>query len=335
MRRQSRRSGLLLLAAAAAALGLAGGLAYATTPLQVVSVDLGVGGYRPGVDYRVSGYRPRPVPANLLESPSISLNDPSRLIDKQGVALTRYKGRMIYHPLTIAWYGSGLLTSYLKTRNPAYLDRVMANANFLVNTAISRNGALYFPYRFTYALFGNHADLIRAPWPSALAQGAALDLFVQLNEVTGDQHWRTAADATFATFVQRRSARLPWIVFIPRWNHRHYLWFEEYPKNPPVQPFNGHMYALVGVYRYALVTGSAAAAAVFDGGATTVRHHADRFRVRGEISYYSVRVHAQYSHYHCAHIELLRLLARLTGDPWFARESQRFRADGRHAHVHC
>jgi hypothetical protein len=91
VRRQSRRSGLLLLAAAATALGLAGGLAYATTPLHVASVDLGVGGYRPGVDYRVSGYRPKPVPAKLLESPSISLNDSSRLIDKRGVALTRYK----------------------------------------------------------------------------------------------------------------------------------------------------------------------------------------------------------------------------------------------------
>jgi hypothetical protein len=335
MRRQPRRNGLLLLAAAAAALGLAGGIAYARSPLHVASVDLGTGGYRPGVDYRVDGYRPKPVPANALASPSISLNDPSRPINKQGVALTRYKGHMVYHPLTIAWYGSGLLSSYLKTRDPAYLDRATANANFLVNTAVSRNGALYFPYRYTYALFGNHADLMRAPWYSALSQGAALDLFVQLSEVTRDPHWRAAADSTFATFMQRRSARLPWIVFVPRWNHRHYLWLEEYPKNPSVQAFNGHLYALFGVYRYALATGSAAAAAVFDGGATTVRHQADRFRVRGGISYYSVRVHPQYESYHCVHIVLLKLLARVTGDPWFAREGQRFAADGRHAHVHC
>ena len=177
--------------------------------------------------------------------------------------------------------------------------------------------------------------MIRAPWYSAMNQGAALSLFLRLYAVTGEQRWRSAADATFTTFVQRRSAKRPWVVFVPRRYDRRYLWFEEYAKNPPTQVLNGHVYALFGVYEYALASGSAAAAIVFNGGATTVRHQLNRFRVRGGISYYSLRVHAQYPSYHCLHIGMLKLLARMTGDSWFAREATLFAADGRRGGAHC
>jgi hypothetical protein len=113
------------------------------------------------------------------------------------------------------------------------------------------------------------------------------------------------------------------------------LWLEEYAKNPPTQPLNGHMYALFGVWEYALATESQAAAKVFDGAATTIRHQVQRFRVPGGISYYSLRVHAQYASYHCIHVWQLKLLTRMTGDPWFAKEGRRFGADGRHAHAGC
>ena len=160
-----------------------------------------------------------------------------------------------------------------------------------------------------------------------MTQGAVLTLFVRLYSATAEQRWRMAADSTFATFVQRRSARRPWTVLVDRWQSRRYLWFEEYAKKPPTQVLNGHIYALFGVYDYARATGKGAAMRVFDGGATTVRHQVDRFRVPGGISYYSLRVHAQYSSYHCIHIGMLKLLTRMTGDSWFGREARRFAAD--------
>jgi hypothetical protein len=135
--------------------------------------------------------------------------------------------------------------------------------------------------------------------------------------------------------VQRRSKKRPWIVFAAHRDDRRYLWLEEYAKNPPTQPLNGHMYALFGVWEYALTAGSAAAAKVFDGAATTIRHQVQRFRVPGGISYYSLRVHAQYASYHCIHVWQLKLLTRMTGDPWFAKEGRRFGADGRHADAGC
>jgi hypothetical protein len=316
---------------------LAGGIAMATGPLYVASTDHDLG-YRPRVDYRVDGYRPKPVPPQDLpdyQNWVTPLDDRNIPVDANGVALFLLHGRKLYHPLVIARYGIALLHSYRITQSQPYLDRAEVNANFLINHAVSRDGALFFPYRFTWPLFGNHSDLMRPPWYSAMAQGAALTLFLRLYTVTGDQNWRTAADSAFASFLKRRSPKLPWTVFTASYHHRSYLWLEEYAKTPPTQALNGYMYALFGVYEYALSTGSGPAIHVFDGAATTIRHQVSRFRVPGGISYYSLRVHAQYASYHCVHVGQLKLLARMTGDPWFAREGRRFGADGRRAHVHC
>jgi hypothetical protein len=247
-----------------------------------------------------------------------------------------FNGHKVYHPLVIARYGLDLLHNYRISQAPESLARAEANANYLINTAVLRDKAFYFPYRFNDWLFGHQNDVMHAPWYSAMAQGAALTLFVRLYSVTGEERWRAAADSTFATFLKRRSGRRPWTVFVAHTrSDQRFLWLEEYAKNPPTQVLNGHMYALFGVWEYALATGSAAAAAVFDGAATMLRHQVLRFRVPGGISYYSLRVHPQYTFYHCIHVWQLKLVARMTGDAWFARQARRFGADGRHAHAHC
>jgi hypothetical protein len=306
-------------------------------PREISSVDYHFDGYRPKVDYRVDGYRPRPVPPEKLPDYQnyVTPLEGTQPVDAQGVALTPLNGRKVYHPLVIARYGVVLLHSYRITHDPAFVDRAEVNAAFLINTAVSRDGALYFPYRFKYALFGNPSDLMDPPWYSVMAQGAALTLFERLFAVTGEERWRTAADSTFATFVQRRRARRPWTVFVARNNGRKYLWLEEYAKNPPTQVLNGFLYALVGVWEYARASRDASALHVFDGAATTIRHQVQRFRVPGGVSYYSLRVHAQYRDYHCVHVWQLKLLTRMTGDPWFAREGRRFATDAPRASVGC
>ncbi len=58
----------------------------------------------------------------------------------------------------------------------------------------------------------------------------------------------------------------------------------------PLLVFNGHIFALYGLYDYAMLTGDAHAIDFFDGGATTIRNHIDTIRVPGGISYYCARV---------------------------------------------
>jgi D-glucuronyl C5-epimerase C-terminus len=319
---------------------------FATAPAQAEDDWTSVSGpaaaavkARAAVDYRFRRYRPRPVPPEAL--PDFTNTVPNLAetgipLDPSGVARGRFGDRFVYMPLLIARYGLNMLDGYRMTRDPAYLDRAKVNASFLIRTAIPRQGALYFPYRFSWPLFGKRSQLMRAPWYSAMAQGTALRLFVRLNAVTGEQHWRTAANSTFATFVQRRRAKRPWIAFVQRRNGRRYLWFEAWAsKMPPPQALSGHIYGLIGVYEYARATGSAAAVRIFAGGATTVRYQAPRFRARGGVSYYSLRMRMQSPEHHCIHIGQLKLLGRMTGDSWFAREARRFATDAPRASRGC
>jgi D-glucuronyl C5-epimerase-like protein len=246
-----------------------------------------------------------------------------RPVNARGVALWHHNGQDLYNPLGIARYGLDLLNSY--PSNPdAGLPRSRRDECELPHQhgCFAQRGALLsipLPFRAVWERPRPHAPAV------VLGDGSRCGalVFVRLHALTGERRWLTAANGTFATFVKRRSARRPWIAFVP---HK-YLWFELAPKKPPTQGLAGHMAGLFSVYEYALATGSPTAAKVFDGGATAIRHQVHRFRVRGGISYVSLRVHEQNPQYHCYHIHDLKLLARMTGASWFVREARRFAAD--------
>jgi hypothetical protein len=97
------------------------------------SVGLGAAGYRPKIDYRVGGYRPRPVPARELlgyQDFVTPLTAPNIAVDARGVVVSNYDGHRVYHPLVIARYGITLLQSYRITHDQAYRDvsRSMPNS---------------------------------------------------------------------------------------------------------------------------------------------------------------------------------------------------------------
>lgn len=116
-----------------------------------------------------------------------------------------------------------------------------------------------------------------------------------------------------------------------------YAWFEEYAGGTePLRVLNGHVFALFGLYDYAVLTGSAPAAALFDAGLTTVMHHFDQFRVEGGISYYCLRADYcdegfQNRKYHGIHTHQLATLSRLAGDSELRRMAESLAADGRAA----
>ena len=82
--------GLAVLSLCASAAAHAGGHPISSGPPYVASID-----------YRVDGYRPRPVPAEGLpgyQDYAIKLRDPNRAVDKRGVALWLHNGHQLYNP---------------------------------------------------------------------------------------------------------------------------------------------------------------------------------------------------------------------------------------------
>lgn len=237
--------------------------------------------------------------------------------DNAGVRLYQaHDGQLYDHPVRQAAYGLSNLNSYRVTQDRFYLDRALAQADRLVETADVRDDAWFFPYPFDFDLHGANKWLMEAPWYSGMAQGEALRLFVRLADVTHDPRWNKAADATYQSFWLDRSPGVPWVSSV---DAEGYLWFEEYAQDSGMnQTFNGHMFAVWGLFEYAQKTGNAEAAQLTKAGLATVEHYAPRFRSPGGLSLYCLSHRVQSRGYHTVHISMFLQLYRFTGDDSFA-----------------
>lgn len=105
-----------------------------------------------------------------------------------------------------------------------------------VNGVTSR----WYPYGFAFTANPSVPSL-QAPWYSGLAQGNVLSLSLMMENLTGDPVWRRYGRETFESFLVPRSNG----GFMTRENG--FLWFEEYPTQPPTSVLNGHFEALIGL----------------------------------------------------------------------------------------
>jgi len=248
--------------------------------------------------------------------------------DAAGVRMALRDGRLYNHPVGQAQYGLLNVSTYLLTHDAFYLNRAVAQANRLVATRVVSGGAYFFPYRFSYGIGPTPADVLQAPWYSAMAQGLAVALFCRLYAVTHSSWWLTYAGYAFASLTHGPSSTAPWTT---RVDSAGYLWFEEYPLLPPSRSdrtYNGFMFTVIGVYEYWHTTHSATAAALFDGGATTIRAMFPLYRQSGWISHYCL---AHLDHlsagYHGTHEARLLTLYQMTHSSAFAADADLLRYD--------
>lgn len=310
------------------------GLAPLSTP-PVTSV--------PEVDrenFARSGYRLNPVTPlpyerqamdYIFDDQLLDLNDKALPLDASGIAIWRdTRGKPQNHPVYLAQYALAALGGYTRTGDSRYLDRAVAHAERLATIAEpDETGAPWFVYRHPHRYYD---VTVPVPWWSSMGQGQPLSLFCRLAQLQPDDtRWRELADSTFRTFDYWRALGRPWITTM---DAKGYLWFEEYAADvEPLRVINGHIFALYGLYDYAMLTGDAHAIDLFDGGATTVREYIPTFRVPGGVSYYCAREgycqrpEWQNASYHPIHIQQLRMLGHMTGDSTFEEGAQALEAD--------
>jgi hypothetical protein len=253
----------------------------------------------------------------------VPLVDPG-VHDAAGVRMYRIGSTLFNHPVDQAQYAIALIYSYLASGNVAYLDRARAQAQRLIETAVASRGAMYFPYPFNFARHGVASDTMIAPWYSAMAQGQALTVFVRLFEITGDPAYRTAADLTFNSFLNLRATGVPWTVFV---DSAGYVWFEEYAKSPPDLTYNGHLFAIFGLWDYHRLTQNPDALLLMRGGLTTASRYFANVRATGWISRYCLTHGVQSALYHAVHGTQLLQIYTLTGAIEFARAADALNDD--------
>lgn len=122
----------------------------------------------------------------------------------------------------------------------------------------------------------------------------------------------------FPVFLNMREPGHPWIVDLIE---DKYLWFEEYARDngPSDRAFNGHIFAVYGLYDYWLLTGDRRAQTLADGGLTSVIGLLDQWRFPGGQSFYCLTHRERTASYHATHSRQLGVLYNLTAHPiWLA-----------------
>ncbi len=111
------------------------------------------------------------------------------------------------------------------------------------------------------------------------------------------------------------------------------LWFEEYLVSPPTHILNGFIWALWGIYDYALATNETAAHDLFERGVKTLLHNLERY----DLGFWSLYEQSgtrlpmvASAFYHRLHIVQLRVMHRITGEETFGRVADRWESYTRH-----
>jgi len=179
-----------------------------------------------------------------------------------------------------------------------YSDALIAHAEF-------KDGMIFLPYEFDYALHANPDNMMKAGWYSGMAQGMALSFYSRINEMK-------IADCLFNTFISHK---------ITHFDEDGYYWIDEYPYDPPNLTLNGFIYAIYGLYDYYLKTKKPYALSLLLGALTTVKKYANEYRVPGQVSIYCLahRVPCDKcgAKYHRTHIKQFNMLYKMTNDLFF------------------
>jgi hypothetical protein len=241
--------------------------------------------------------------------------------DASGVPQLDYRGDigLQYNPIAIAQYGLGNYNLWRRTTDEVRRQKFFRAADWLVlNLEESSKGILVWNHHFDW----EYRDKLSAPWYSALAQGQGISVLVRAHRESGDPRYMDAARAALASFL--RPTADGGVAFTDDTGD---LWFEEYIVSPPTHILNGFIWALWGLYDYALVTKEIAVQQLFARGIRTLLHNLNRY----DLGFWSLYEQSgtrlpmvASAFYHRLHIVQLRVMFHLTGEEAFAGVADRW-----------
>ena len=256
--------------------------------------------------------------------------------DAAGIPQLDYHGHigLQYNPIAIAQYGLGNYNLWRRTHGPARQRGFLLVADWLcTHLEPNAHGVAVWNHHFNW----EYRDTLKSPWYSGLAQGQGISVLVRAHKESGELRYLEAANRAFVSF--QRPTQEGGVAFTDESGD---LWFEEYIVSPPTHILNGFIWALWGVYDYALATNDAPTRELFGRGVRTLLHNLDRYDL-GFWSLYEqsgTRLPMVASRfYHHLHIVQLRVMHRLTGEDKFSAVADRWqsytRSPGNRARALC
>jgi heparosan-N-sulfate-glucuronate 5-epimerase len=236
-------------------------------------------------------------------------------MDPSGIPMVDYGpalGRQ-YNPCTVAEYGLENWERYLDDPRPAWRDRFLQQAGWLVAQADHGN----WRYRFDWP---RPSVRLRSGWISGISQGKAVSLLLRVWQETGDEAFAGAARAGLEVFGED-IGRGGLAAAVDGGT-----WFEEYPDpDCPSHVLNGHVWALFGLWDAVRALDCPRARQWFDAGVSALEANLPRFDTGYWVLYEmlpgAAPVNSSYMHFQ---IDQLRALAAITGRSALAATADRW-----------
>jgi hypothetical protein len=228
-------------------------------------------------------------------------------LDPNGVPL--YVGRLFgatYSPSYIAWYGLVKLEEYLRGLNPSGRDIFMTQVSWLAHNCLRHaDGTVVWTCTFDW----QEGDcFVKAPWPSAIAQGHAISALIRAYRITRDETFLALCLGAANAF------RKP----IPDGGIRAlvdgHILYAEYPTFPTPRIMDGFLTGLLGLYDLYMETRDPAVFFLFHEGIDGVKYLLPYWSYRDTWTWYGSQTYLCTRSYHTQNYTLLKCLAGLSED---------------------
>jgi len=241
--------------------------------------------------------------------------------DSAGIPLLDYGGEIgpQHNPIAISQYALGNYNRWAADGSDDRKRKFLVCADWLVdNLEVAQGDLLAWQHHFDW----RYRQILRAPWHSGLAQGQGISVLVRAHAMTEEEGYRECAEEAM------RSLMAPVSEGGTLWTWEDEgVWVEEYLVDPPTHILNGHVWALWGVWDFALATGDEAAKRLFDTAIITLKQRLADYDTGYwslyELSGTKLPMLAS-PFYHRLHIAQLRGLHRITGDAVFDEYADRW-----------
>ena len=217
-----------------------------------------------------------------------------------------------YNPVTISHDASKYYTEFIKNENKTSKTYFLKHVNWLVDNSVKKDNYTFFAYDFPFPPYD-----LKAPWYSAMAQGAPIQSLLNAYNITQDKTYLTTAknalNVLFIDINDPCKCGVTYKTLADGW------WFEEYANGHENGPrvLNGMMFTLVDIYHYYNFTQDPDALYLFNQGILSLKNNLHNYDKNGTYSSYDKNKGDAPMLYHKVHLCLLDKLYNITKENLF------------------
>lgn len=241
--------------------------------------------------------------------------------DKNGIPMVGKGKDARYYPINIAQYGLLLHALWVKTAAPEYLKKMALCVDIIWDLRIENASHCIWRHEVE-----SERHQLAKGWPSAMAQGQCISLFLRYYQITKEEKYLHSAEKAF----QFMHEVLTDDGGVRNFDKQGNLWLEEYPtptaKGGPSCVLNGFIYALWGVYDLYRVTKNQQAKEDIDACIQTLKNTLHEF----DTGYWSLYDRytwelVRYYYQKNVHVPQMEVMYKLTGEELFQTYYKRWK----------